>query len=101
MQTTASVGQISKTGLICLAAQMTAAADRMLNPRPRVPPPQLTDKSVIQNRWTMLLYDAMHKRDIDMNFIYRLEQSINHELKYYGHPPVHFSDALLPRLEIL
>lgn len=95
------LAEISQVGLVCLAAQMTAAADLMLTPRRPGPPPELTDKSVVHNRWTMLLYDAMKKRDIDMNFIYRLEQSINQELKHYGHPPVHFSDAFLPRLEIL
>lgn len=40
--------------------------------------------------WTMFLYDQMHKREIDIAWIYRLERSINRELKKYGHPEVKF-----------
>lgn len=80
--------EISQTGLLCLAAQMTAAADLQLAPRSR-PPGE-------RNRWTMLLYLGVEQRgmEIDIRYIERLERSINLELIHYGLNPVSLAQIL-------
>lgn len=79
---------ISQNGLLCLVAQMTAAADFLLQDRNR----PLGER----NRWTMLVYMDVEvkKKQIDMRYIERLERSINQELVYYGHPPVSFAEII-------
>lgn len=85
------VGEVSPAALICLAAIMTAQADTLLNAPPLYPHTDVPGSaSRPGRRWTMFLYDQMHKHEIDITWIYRLERSINRELKKYGHPEVKF-----------
>lgn len=84
------VGEATPAALICLAAIMTATADERLD----APPLYVHDipdaGPTPGRRWTMFLYDQMHKREITIDWIYKLEQAINRELKHYGHPEVKF-----------